>query len=588
MIKLRHRLSTKLMILLVITLITLVMTNLILIFNLNAKTNQLIQAIYSDAYNSASLILNADRDLYQAVTAQRTLLVSNPQSKDFADQLKSYQENINQVKERIVKAKETFLANKSVFDKIQNPDSSKTVFQDIEDFNLLFGAWETESNTLIDSLPHVSINERENLYKKALEIETKFETARDNLNDMEDLLDDYARSTIEVLQKDNQQLKLKLSFFIGVIILLVAILGWRMIRNITKSLAALAGSANQVAAGDLSLEQTHFRSRDEISALGQALMTMADNLKNMISGISSASAHLVQSSGDLGQSAEQTSKASEQITLTIQEVATGSEYQVKVVEENSQLFHDISFSVKQIATNAENATYAANEALETAHSGEDFIQTMISQMQQVSDTVSGLAKTVKGLGDSSQEIEQIVTVITGIAEQTNLLALNAAIEAARAGEYGRGFAVVAEEVRKLAEQSADSTMQIKQLVQAIQTETRNTVAGTASMTSIVGEGLNVANEAGTAFAKIKSSVANVAEQIQGVSKEVRHISDKTEQIIDSTNMIAKVATETAAGTQNISAAAEQQLASMEEIHSSVSELSKMANELELLVKKFKV
>ncbi|WP_206811127.1 methyl-accepting chemotaxis protein [Paradesulfitobacterium ferrireducens] len=588
MIKLRHRLSTKLMALLIIPLIALVLTNLILFYNLETKSNQLIQAIYSDAYSSAVLILNADRDLYQAVTAQRTLLVSDPESGDFADQVKSYKENIDQVKERIAKAKDIFLTNKTIFDKVQNPDSSKTVFQDIENFNLLFGAWETESNGLIDSLPHVPVNERENLNKKALEIETNFESARDNLNDMEDLLDGYARSTINVLQQDNQQLTLKLSLIIGVIILLVAILGWRMIRNITKSLAALAGTANQVAAGDLRLQQAHFRSKDEISALGQALLTMVDNLKNMIAGISSASAYLVQSSGDLGQSAEQTSKASEQITLTIQEVATGSEHQVKVVEENSHLFHDISYSVKQIAANAENAASAANEALETAHSGEDLIQTVISQMHQVNDTVSGLAETVKGLGESSQEIDQIVTVITGIAEQTNLLALNAAIEAARAGEYGRGFAVVAEEVRKLAEQSADSTMQIKQLVQAIQTETRNTVAGTTSMTSMVGKGLNVANDAGTAFTKIKSSVANVAEQIQGVSKEVRHVSDKTERIIDSTNMIGQVATETAAGTQNVSAAAEEQLASMEEIHSSVRELSKTANELELMVKKFKV
>lgn len=588
MIKLRHRLSTKLILLLVIPLSALVFTNLIHFFNLNDTTKNLTQAMYSDTYSSASLILNADRDMYQAVTAQRTLLVSDPQAKNFADQVKSYQENIGQVKERIVKARDIFLKNKAVFQNTQNPNSNKTVFQDIEDFNLLFSAWETESNTLIDSLANVPLNEREGLVKKALEIESKFESARDNLNDMEDLLDSYANTTIERLNRNNKQMTLKLSIIISVIIVFVALLGWRIIRNITKSLAKLAAAANQVADGDLRVHQLYFRSKDEISTLGQALMTMVDNLKNLTASITTASAHLVQSSSDLSQSAEQTSKASEQISLTIQEVAIGSNRQVNVAEENSQLFRDISLSVRQISANAESVSSGATDALETAHSGEDLIQTVIKQMHHISDTVTGLAGTVKGLGDSSQEIEQIVAVITGIAEQTNLLALNAAIEAARAGEYGRGFAVVAEEVRKLAEQSAHSTMQIKQLVQAIQTETRNTVAGTTTVATMVGEGLGAVNDAGTAFANIKSSVARVADQIQGVSTEVRHVSDKTEQVINSAHMIAEVATETAAGTQNVSAAAEEQLASMEEIHSSVSELAKMANELQILVNKFKV
>jgi methyl-accepting chemotaxis protein len=209
-------------------------------------------------------------------------------------------------------------------------------------------------------------------------------------------------------------------------------------------------------------------------------------------------------------------------------------------------------------------------------------------MSSISNTVNDLAKVIKGLGDRSQEIGQIVEVITGIAQQTNLLALNAAIEAARAGEHGRGFAVVADEVRKLAEQSAESAQQITNLIGTIQADTSTAVNVMDSTIQEVSSGIGVVNTAGEAFNRIENLINTVAKQIQEVSAASQQMSVGAMQVVKAIDEISDVSEKTAAGTQNVSAAAQEQLASMEEISASSSSLSKMATELQTLVSRFKV
>lgn len=209
-------------------------------------------------------------------------------------------------------------------------------------------------------------------------------------------------------------------------------------------------------------------------------------------------------------------------------------------------------------------------------------------MNSINQTVTGLANVVKGLGERSKQIGQIIEVITGIAEQTNLLALNAAIEAARAGENGRGFAVVADEVRKLAEQSAQSAQQISMLITAIQQETNEAVQSMEMATKEASNGIVVIHTAGESFVEIKNAIEEVAVQIQEVSASVQQMSAGAEQIVQSMQLVSKIAESAASGTQEVSAATEEQLASMQEISASAVSLSKMAEELQQLIQKFKI
>lgn len=379
--------------------------------------------------------------------------------------------------------------------------------------------------------------------------------------------------------------KTALVVFIALIIGMALV--YFIISSITKPLKSLVRISEKIGQGDLT-RVINVKSNDELGQLGNRFNQMAKNLRELIEQIGNNTEQVAASAEELTASAEQTGKATEQIASTIQEVAAGSEKQMESVEISSRKIGDLAVEVQRIADNAQSATISSADASERASEGERNIQLAISQMNAINDTFGDLSESVKALGDRSNEINQILEVITNIASQTNLLALNAAIEAARAGEHGRGFAVVAEEVRKLAEQSSDSAQQIAYLISGIQQETSKTVQSMENATNEVNEGIGAVDLAGHSFILIRQSVNEVAAQIEQISSSVQEISSGTEQVVHSVIAISEVAEVAAAGTQNVSAATEQQLASMEEISASAHALSNMADDLHQAIGRFKV
>ncbi|MGC5327641.1 methyl-accepting chemotaxis protein [Brevibacillus sp. SYSU BS000544] len=372
---------------------------------------------------------------------------------------------------------------------------------------------------------------------------------------------------------------------IGIIVIIILIHVYS--RYLTRQIHSVNEVSQAMAQGDFSRSLT-VQSEDEFGQMSRNFNAMRENVQALLSKISASSHHVAATAEELTASAEQTSKATEQIAETVQEVAAGTDKQVRSVEESSRSIREMSHGIDQIAQNAQHVADTAQQAMEMAQDGDQSIRTAIQQMHSISDHINELSHTVKGLGDRSQEIGQIVAVISGISQQTNLLALNAAIEAARAGEHGRGFAVVADEVRKLAEQSSQSAQQISQLIGAIQLETSKAVSAMETSTQEVTSGIHVVNTAGVSFEQIQAYVNQVAQRITEVSESARKLSTNTQKVVQSTNLIAEMADTTASGTQNVSAASEEQLASMQEIASSAHSLSQMAEELHSLISTFKV
>jgi methyl-accepting chemotaxis protein len=209
-------------------------------------------------------------------------------------------------------------------------------------------------------------------------------------------------------------------------------------------------------------------------------------------------------------------------------------------------------------------------------------------MDVISDAVNSTAVIVEGLGKKSEEIGQIVVLITDIANQTNLLALNAAIEAARAGEQGKGFAVVAEEVRKLAEESSQAACRISDLIKEMQAGAGNAVKAMQAGTREVSNGIEVVAKAGNAFREITEAVATVNTQIQEVSAASEEMAASAGTAYDSVQETAHAAEKNSRYAQDISRLTVEQLQSIETMNQSVAELNQVVGELEQSIQYFKV
>lgn len=374
-----------------------------------------------------------------------------------------------------------------------------------------------------------------------------------------------------------------------VALLVVIVISFVTLRHHLNPIQQIAQILGQVSQGDLRVRvKDKYLGNDEIGILGKAINSMVINLREMISQVTETAIQVSAASEELTASAKQVSKAAEHIAKSSEEAVAGSEKQVKSLSDTQITIGEMSEGMQRVAAGVQSVSSSAGYANEAAEKGNEDIQLVVRQMESISTTVNELAKVIEGLGERSEEIGNIVGVITEIAAQTNLLALNAAIEAARAGEQGRGFAVVADEVRKLAEQSAESAQQIAGLISGIQNETNKAMQSMTTSIKEVSEGIRSVHNAGESFEAIQQAAHEAAGQAREVSGSVEQIAAGADQIVRSIRTLNEIAEEAAEGAQNISAATEEQLASMEEIEASASSLSKMATELQALIQKFKI
>lgn len=394
------------------------------------------------------------------------------------------------------------------------------------------------------------------------------------------------KENLESTQKNQS-----ITFYTLVFILLVIgqVFAYLIARSIIRPINSMTDSLKEIAEGEGDLtKEIPVTTKDELGVMGKAFNQMLGQLRSLIREVSSSAEQVAAASEQLTASSEETTHATEKISTTVQEVANGSEQQIQSLQETATTVQRVTAIVEGMTSHTNQATHTATIASEQASGGAKAIQNMTLQMGEISQTVSNLSHDVIHLGERSNEIRQIVDTITAIAEQTNLLALNAAIEAARAGEHGRGFTIVSEEVRKLAEQSAESAKQISHLISAIQQETAQTVHSMNATTNKVTAGMELVEVAGTSFESIQKSIAETATKMQEVTKSFNVMNTSTEQMARQTSILEQITEQTDQGTQEMASATEEQLAAMEEIAASSASLSDMAENLQTLVRKFKV
>ena len=344
--------------------------------------------------------------------------------------------------------------------------------------------------------------------------------------------------------------------------------------------------AETVSKGDLTPSLYSLTQKDEIGLLCNALNVMLESFRTLVGKLSGGADIFCQSSESLATRANTTTNAAKQVALSINQVALGSQDQARSVETILLAVQEMSSGIQQIDHNVSLANEASTQALNFANQGGQAITEISAQFEHIHQTVDETGSIISKLGEKSASIESIVETIKTISDQTNLLALNAAIEAARAGEHGRGFSVVAEEVRKLAEQSTQSSAQIEQIIQDIKINVERAISSMTAEIEVVQSGSQVVDEAHSAFDKIMESTKVVNFQIKEVSLFTHNIADSSEKISKEIEQVSAITSQTTAQSEEVAASSSEQMDSMQEISSSAEELQVEAKALLVLAQKF--
>ena len=358
--------------------------------------------------------------------------------------------------------------------------------------------------------------------------------------------------------------------------------------RIMKPIADLEAHAEELAKGNLSLDDLPITSSDEIGTLTNAFNVMSGNIRKMISHMAKTAEQVAASSEELTANAQQSADAAVHVAETVGEVSMGMSQQLNDIDGAKKSVDTVYTDITSMADKARTVTTTSGQTAEAAQTGGKLMESAVGRMGNIEQSVMSSADAVRKLGENSQQIGQIVEAISSIAEQTNLLALNAAIEAARAGEHGRGFAVVAEEVRKLAAESQTSAEQIKERIASIQRDTTEAVASMEAGTEEVKSGTAAIREVGTQFSDILSMVNGIKSQMEEINASVQTVSNGAGHIVEAVDSIDTVSRSTAKNTQTISAATEEQSASNEEIAAASQALANLATDMQTAIGQFKL
>jgi twitching motility protein PilJ len=300
-------------------------------------------------------------------------------------------------------------------------------------------------------------------------------------------------------------------------------------------------------------QQAILRLLDELGTLADGDLTVQASVTEDITGaIADSINYAIEALRELVETINQTGikvdAAARQTQATATHMADASETQLRQAGDATESIARMAASIEAVSGDAERAADVARHPVDVAHKGGAAVRRTIEGMNAIRETIQDTSKRIKRLGESSQEIGNIVELINDIAEQTNILALNASIQASMAGESGRGFAVVADEVQRLSERAANATRQIEVLVKTIQSDTNEAVISMERSTTDVVGGALLAENAGAALDEIESVSNQIATLVQNISRSARDQATAATDITRNMNVLREISEQTADAT----------------------------------------
>ena len=447
-------------------------------------------------------------------------------------------DGLNDGFDKAEKRRQSFFSGVEHFRKMYESEGNDAALQKLNEVEGLFDAYyDTGKNmaqAYIDNGPSTGNRMMSQFDEKAEALKAVLQPLlKDQVEEADMLMEDIVKA-VNSLKKGVAEISIFAAIFIFSV-------GFFLNRSVSGPVKELVTVARSFGDGDFSIRMDESR-KDEFGELASYFNEASHKIGSTIQRVKGATHDLASSSEELSSSAAQIAQGSEDQSAKASQVATASQ--------------EMSATIVDVAKNVAGAAEAAGEANKVALNGGGIVEKTIESIKGIADTTRGTSRVITALGERSQDVGKIISVINEIANQTNLLALNAAIEAARAGEQGRGFAVVADEVRKLAEKTTGATKEIEEMIKMIQDDTEKALSSMENEVKAVEEGVNLTMDADAALKEIVSEVEKVSSMVQQIAAAADEQSTASDQISGDIESVAEITEESARGAQQIAVASE--------------------------------
>ena len=394
----------------------------------------------------------------------------------------------------------------------------------------------------------------------------------------------YDKAQIQQTASAIRNIFLVVSIVLLAILFVVLVL---VIAKITTPIAVLRKLMDQVANGDLTVH-SRYSGKDEVGQLSLDFNKMIDNMNSIIRVVKDSSMEVNVNSIKLNALAEETNASSEEVTAAIGEIAEGASNSAGRAETAGEHTQSLSIQINDIHDKSVGMKEIAREAQLANKGGQEQINKLQYTFAEWENNMSEMATVVLTLETKIKSINSVMKTIMEISNQTNLLALNASIEAARAGEHGKGFAVVAEEVRKLAEQSAEATEEVREIIQTLHQESKQVTEQMLATKEAFQSQNEVVNITSNTFSDISNYVHRLEKSISEITNNVVKVTSFKDEVVDLIQQMAATSEETAAACEEVSASSTEQLNAIESVSTSVESLTKLSEKLSGAIEKFKI
>ena len=570
------KIKLKLMLMIIIPLLAVLFISFQGINKINSTYSTLTDAYYEQLYKVNELILNADRDMYQSLTAQTALTNKDITDKFKEKNKKDLQDNLNQTRDKMKEAMDILMPEKDSLIGIKHDTTNQDIFETYAEFELNYKAW-------VDSfdLETGEVGNQEKFQKN-------FDTARENINIMSEIMEKIALETQTNMESNISDTEIKFIVLCTVIVLITLILGVVISRDSTKVLFKIKDLATRLSNYDFS-EDLILKRRDEYGQTAETLNIAQRNVRELVNNIIEKTNDIDFSSKNLAISTKEISHGLNSVSEATREISTG-------VQENSALSEEISASVEEVDSSliilAAKATEGTNNSInikERADTVGKNSERAISSIKNVYIEKEKMIIDAIEKGKVVNDIAIMANSISEIAEQINLLSLNAAIEAARAGEQGKGFAVVAEEVRRLADQSSEAVKSVQGVIVNVQKSFEDLSTSSKDLLEFMDKEVNTQFEGfsqiGIQYYEDADFVNNMSSELAAMSEE---ISATINQVSDAVQHMADMSQKSSESTEDIEKSLSSSSSSLEEISETAEKQSELSNELSVLVKRFNI